>query len=190
MTKLSPSCLGLVAVALAQSACARNAVLEIELSVPPAPPGMGPPIFAFTQFGDDTTDWGADWGIYPDFDGVALGSAARVVRFSLLSEDETKEVRMRVRYCSTERCEEIRGTPPQVRFQFHEAFYIGERTRYRTATHTAHMEELGAVPPPPARDDEIPLIDVTKCDIEGCVRASGPVTSFCRMSQTHFCEDL
>lgn len=163
--------------ALLLGACARNAVLEVELTVP-AQPTSGPQRYAVVQFETDQASFEADWRGSNDYPGVELIDEPQAIAYSVVSEDPDLVVQVKVSFCTTEACTATDDAPdraPAVWYRLERSLYVGERTRWRPV--------IAAVPtdPPSA------VVGVDKCEIEGCIEASA-ATSFCRLSGEHYCE--
>ena len=173
-----PSRLAALALAALATGCARNAVLEIELTVP-AQPATGPARYAVLQFEAAPQSFETDWRGANDYPGVALDGEPQMLAYSVVSEDESTIVQMKVLFCTTPDCSALDDAPdrvPSVWYRLERSLYIGERTRWEVI--------VAAVPADPASD----AIEVGKCEIEGCIRATGSETSFCRLSGEHYCE--
>jgi len=162
----------LLAVSAVLPACARNAALEIELTVP-ARPAMGPELYAVAIFMTGDFDFDSV-AIDPAYSGTALTSAPQQLRYSVLSERPDGRVRMVMFFCETPSCRgEDPSTLPQSWYEFERASYVGERTRW-----------AGAIPVlPTGRPTAAVCVD--RCEVEGCIGGDG---SFCRMDGTHYCQ--
>lgn len=170
---------GLLGVALAVPAagCARNAVLEVELTVP-GQPATGPARYAVAQFEAAPQPFEADWRGSNDHPGRPLDGGPQTLAYSVVSEDASTVVQMKVLFCTTPDCSALEDAPdrvPSLWYRLERSLYIGERTRWDVT--------VDAVPQDPASD----VIEVDKCAVEGCIRATGE-TSFCRLSGEHYCE--
>ena len=164
-------------LSLVASACARNAVLEMEIGVPPQP--AGPLRFAVVQVETDAQPFEGDWVSSNDYAGAPLQATPQVVRYSVVSEDPDTVVQVKVSFCTTEDCsalEDAADRTPGLWYRLERSLYIGQRTRWSPV--------IDAVP----ADPPVEPIEVDKCAIEGCIRADGSETSFCRLSGEHFCE--
>ncbi len=172
--------LPVLALALFASACARNAVLEVELTVPGQL--VGPARFAVVQFETGEQPFGGDWRSSSDYPGVELASEPQTLAYSVISEDPETVVLVKVSFCTTEDCSAIDDAPdrvPAVWFRLERAFYIGQRTRWERT--------IDAIPAEAPMDDPGDVVEVGKCEIEGCITA-GAETQFCRLSGEHYCE--
>ncbi len=166
-----------LAIALLGTACARNAVLEVELTVPPQP--AGPPRFVVVQFETDDVGFEEDWRRSESYPGAPLGTEAEVLRYSVVSEDPSTVVLVKVHFCVSEDCsalEDARDRVPAIWYRLERSLYVGERTTWR--------EEIAAVPLDPPSGATI----VEKCAIEGCISTGSAASSFCRLSGAHYCE--
>ena len=164
--------------AVLATSCARNAGIEIELIVPPAPAGTH--LFAYVQFERPPLDFDSQWPDTTDVAGMPLGSVAQPLHFSVLTESFDAPLLIKVRFCETERC---RGSAPapELWFQLEHPFYRAQRTSW---THVI---------------TEIPTVNgvscgqaasIGRCEIQGCVSVSSQADrlNFCRLDGTHFCE--
>lgn len=163
--------------ALLLGACARDAVLEVELTVP-AQPTSGPQRYAVVQFETDQASFEADWRGSNDYPGVELIDEPQTIAYSVISEDPGLVVQVKVSFCTTEACTATDDAPdraPAVWYRLERSLYVGERTRWSPV--------IAAVPSDPPSD----VVGVDKCEIAGCIEASA-ATSFCRLSGEHYCE--
>lgn len=166
--RLAIACLGLAAL----SGCARNAVLEVELDLPPGPTDR----FAVVQF--ETAD-GFDSTWLAQYPGTPLGSGRQTVEYSLITESPNERLRVKVNFCTTPDCTGLDDTfdrAPAVWYELERSFYIGERTRWVVTIDTLPID------PPSAP------MSVGRCQIQGCIEATGTTTTFCRLDGTHYCE--
>lgn len=167
--------LGLTIATLALSVgCARNAILEVEIELPAGPSDR----YAVVQFETGDVAFDAVWRRPEEYPGTQLG-APQTVAYSVISEDETTEVRMKVSFCTTPDCSGLDDAPdrvPALWYEFPRALYVGERTRW-----TAIVASLPT--DPPAAPTE-----VDRCEIEGCIDAPDSTTTFCRLSGEHYCD--
>lgn len=153
--------------------CARNGVLEVELTLP-AHPGSGAPLYAVIEViaGDHDFETASIDREYP---GTLLTGAPQQLYLSLLTEQPSGHVRLVVYFCPNTTCAGVDARlAPQVWFEFEQATFIGRRTRW--------SGEIATVPtgaPAEARC-------VDRCEIEGCIDGQG---RFCREDGTHYCQD-
>ncbi len=128
----------LVIGALLLSGCAQNAVLELQVQVPPAP-DPSTPRYALVQVRRaDATGFGVAW-TGDDPPGVALGQQAAWVCTSVESHDETVDLDVRVRFCGSATCDALGDdTAPELRYHIAHPFYIGR--------HTYWSAQIAAVP--------------------------------------------
>jgi hypothetical protein len=168
----------IAALALLATACARNAVLEVELELPPQP-AAGEPRYAVVQFESQPRSFEEDWRGANDHAGTALAAEPVSVAYSVIAEDPSTVVQVKVLFCTTPDCSAIDDAPdrvPGLWYRLERSLYVGERTRWR--------QTIAAVPTdPPAA-----TIEVDKCEVEGCIRAGASETTFCRLSGAHYCE--
>ncbi len=157
------------------ASCARNAIIEIELTLPPLPAGQ-PPTYAVVMVVDDEHDFDSV-NIEPQNPGTLLGDRQQEIYLSVVTERPDGAMRMVVYFCSNTVCEGG-DVPrlPQVRYRFVRATYIGHRTRWRG--------RIDAIPPAGGPFSET---CVDRCEIEGCIEGSG---TFCRSEDgTHYCQE-
>lgn len=163
----------LLPLALCLAACADNAILEVELDLPAA---TGTQMFAYVQSRSaDTIDFGTEWAGADAPEGFLLTSGGSVQHVSFVTSGPamTRQLGIRVRFCSDRVCGAIADTTaPEAQFVIERAFYRGHRTTLRltvvpTAMPTTHTT-------------------ITKCDVAGCT--TGTATSYCYADGRHFCE--
>lgn len=151
-------------LAMALSGCTHAAILELSVELPAAAgdvrhavidarPGEGP------SFDDE--------GELASFE---LGARAAVS--IVAGEDHTAPLEVRVRFCTSERCE-TDASPPEVRVAIERPFYTG--------VHTFVALRIDAIPSGLER-----LPDVDKCQVRGCSGSMG--ASYCLSDGTHLCE--
>lgn len=178
-----------ILLALLAAGCARNAIFELELELPAAPPGED--LFVLAQ-ASDVLAFDDDWS---GVEGVQLGPlAASCTRadpppvcedrqvldpecsatVSVVSGGDAAEpLRLRVRFCRSSGCELPEdAAAPEARVTVERAFYQGRYTQARLC--------LDEVPPGPLD------VDVARCDVR-C--REGTAAMQCRADGTHFCED-
>lgn len=162
-----------VALALVSSGCARNGVLEVELTLPPLP-ATETELYAVPYFRTGEFTFDAQL-VDPSFDGTLLSDTVQEVAYSVDTERVDGSLRLAVVFCERAGCDgEDTMNLPQVWYDFEHATYIGQRTRW-----TAVIDEV-----PAGRPTDATCVD--RCEIEGCIAGSG---SFCRADGTHFCAD-
>lgn len=177
--RLPPSSLLLACLALALSlslsGCARNAILEVELTLPVAPDPASS-LYAVIMVVDDEHDFDSV-NIEPQHSGTLLTGDPQTIAFSVMTERADGAMRMVVYFCPNTVC--AGGDVPrlpQVRYRFERATYIGRRTRFRAV--------IDAVP---EAASTYPENCVDRCSIEGCIEGSG---TFCRTDDgTHYCQE-
>jgi len=169
MTRL----LSALALAIVLSGCPENAILEIELDLPPA--NTMEQQFALTQMRrGDMNPFNEDWA-GEDLPAIQLGAERQVDRISLVSDDDEVDVHIKVRFCSTDICSELADADaPERWYQLEHPFYLGHRTEW--------AERIEMVP---AAKDTTPTV-VERCLIRGCVE--GFLRSYCRVDGRHLCE--
>ena len=162
----------LILGSLLVSGCARNAALEIALTLPPQPPG--PALYAVVMFVSGDFDF-TSVPIDPEYEGVQLDTAPSQVEFSVLSERPDGHLKMVVFFCRSTSCRDEDSTAiPQVWFDFERGTYIGHRTSW--------SDEILEVPAIGA--EEVRCVD--RCDVEGCIDGTG---WFCRDDGSHYCQE-
>lgn len=165
----------LAVVALLVGGCARNSVLEIELTVPAQPAGT-PNLYAVAVFVPGVFEIGT--GSVPidsQYPGAALLGMPRQLPYSVISERADGQLVMVVFFCRSTTCRDEDMTAiPQVWFEFERGTYIGQRTRW--------SGEIVAVPA--ASSSEVVCVD--RCEVEGCIEGQG---WFCREDGSHYCQD-
>lgn len=153
--------------------CARNAALEVELTVPARPAG-GPDLYVVTMVLTGDFDF-SSVAIDPEYPGTALSDTARQLRYSVVTERPDGRLRMVVFFCESTTCrDQDPSTVPQVWFDFERGTYIGRRTRW--------SGEILAVPTAPPTGATC----IDRCEIEGCIEGLG---SFCREDGSHYCQE-
>lgn len=199
-----------VAFALVLAGCAENAILELQIELPAAPPddGTGSSWYALTRVrraSDNPFDVG--W-TGPGATAIELGPEPQWDCISVQSFDQEMDLHVRVAFCRAENCLDLMdGSPPERWFRLEHPFYIGRRTYWST--------QITEVPECASDGDcggigvcidgscgcelgsECPggmiceagncLLAVDRCRIEGCIE--GDSASYCAGSDgPHFCE--
>lgn len=165
-------------LALLSLGCARNAVLEIELTVPALPAGA-PDRFAVVQFETGDVTFEEEWQRTVEHAGTPLTDAPQRIAYSVVAGEEHPVVLVKVLFCTTPDCTALADASdraPAVWYQLEHPLYVGERTTWREA-----IEVLPSDPPAAP-------IAVGKCEIEGCISAGTSDTTYCRLSGAHYCE--
>jgi hypothetical protein len=155
--------------------CARNAVLEVDVDLPPGPAGR----YAVVQFENQDAEFSSSWGRTDAWPGAALTAERQTVVYSVVTESFDAHVRIKVNFCTTADCSALDDAPdrvPAVWYELDHPFYRGRHTRWHVSIPTAPID-------PP---DE--PITVERCAIAGCISAPDSTQSFCRFDGTHFCE--
>lgn len=159
--------------ALLAGGCARNAALEIELTVPARPAGS-PELYVVAMFLTGDFDF-SSVAVDPEYPGTALTDGSQQLRYSVITERPDGHVRMVVFFCESTTCrDEDPSTIPQAWFDFERGTYIGQRTRW--------SGEILAVPT--TRPTAPTCVD--RCEVEGCIEGQG---WFCRDDGSHYCQD-
>ncbi len=196
-----------LAIAALLSGCAQNAFFELQVELPPNPPGQT--WYAQIQVRDmDGHGFGIPW-MGGDVPTVPLDAVRRWDCLSVESMDARVSLHVRVRFCRSEDCLDLEdGDPPERLYSFETPFYIGSRTYFRIVVPripvcatdldcdvgvcltdrcgcrvdadcgAGHRCEVGA--------GCVQVVD--RCSIEGCIE--GPVSAtFCSTeTDEHFCE--
>lgn len=118
--------------------CAQNAVLELQVEIPPAA-SSADPVYAQVQVRrTDATGFDVSW-TGDDPPGVALQQDASWVCTSVDSHDASIDLDVRVRFCQSPSCDALGDdTAPEVRYHLEHPFYIGR--------HTYWSAQIAAVP--------------------------------------------
>jgi hypothetical protein len=168
-----------VVLALALVGCAENAVLEVELTLP-AQPSTGDPLFAYVQARSaDVVSFDEAWAGTDAVEGRALDTTVSTLPFSVVAGGAsfTRQLGIRVRFCVTSDCTGLHDDQaPEVRYRIERAFYQGRRTRLSRV-----------IAPVPPSGVVAPIVEIDKCDVEGCT--SGSTSTYCFMNGHHFCEE-
>ena len=155
--------------------CARNAVLELEVDLPPGPTGR----FAVLQFENQDSEFLAAWGGSDAWPGTPLTAERQTVRYSIVSEAVATRVRVKVNFCTTADCSALDDAPdrvPALWYEIERAFYVGRQTEW-----------LLSIPTVPIDPPDAP-VTVERCQIGGCISAPPTTGSYCRFDGTHYCE--
>jgi hypothetical protein len=166
-----------VVFAMVLVACAdqQNAVLEVEITLPPQL-ASSDQVHVVTQFRRAAGyPFEAEWEP-PDSPGNALTDAQSSIAFSVVTEDPNTDVNVRLRFCSRAQCEDLSDdNSPERWFVLEQPFYMGERTFWSAEIATIPDRR----PSSPERAD--------RCSIRGC-NEGGEVSSYCRLDGRHLCE--
>lgn len=180
----------LLLAALLLPGCARNAIFELELELPPRPGGS--PLFAVIQMRNDA-GFSADWSGVAMVPGVALApsctrpdpapgcdereldpTCSSVVSVIGGGSDLTRALRVRVHFCADPACAgPTDAAAPEIRVEIERAFYTAAYTQGRVCIDVVPM----ALEAP---------IRIERCDVR-C--REGDAVTHCRADGSHFCED-
>jgi hypothetical protein len=128
----------LLAVFLLLGGCAENAVLELQVQIPPAPDPSTETYAQVQVRRADATGFDVSW-TGDDPQGVQLGQDAAWVCTSVDSHDATIDLDVRVRFCGSPACDALGDdSAPEVRYHLEHPFYIGH--------HTYWSAQIAAVP--------------------------------------------
>jgi len=176
--------LTIIAIPLFVGCTTPNAILEVELVLPPSTATGLDRDYAFVQFRSGEVGFDQSWTTDPrgDYPGTELTDSTQEARYSVVSEDDTIRLHLKVRFCSgptsdaaTCKLMDEEGSEfSRARwFEFERPFYIGERTKWKV-----HIEQIPS--------DRATVETVERCHIEGC--ADGDGSDYCRLDRSHFCE--
>jgi len=210
MTSFARSRLPLALVsALLAGGCAQNAILELQIELPPAPAGSSAR-FAYVQVASPNSgfDFGVDWG--DEGFTVPLTDSSQWTCVSVVGASPEVDVNARVRFCQEERCLDVAdGNAPESRIFVQDPLYIGRRTfvrrrilRVPECVEDADCGGFGRCTSGRCgcsgdadctAEDAVCLaggcVDrVGRCDVEGCI--TGATDNFCADDGSHFCERL
>ncbi len=181
--------LALLALIALAPGCTRNAILELELDLPPQPSGSA--LYAVVQVRSQGS-FDEPWDDVP-LEGLPLGTSctrpdppipchdrmldpacSEVISIVAGEDAITEPLSVRVRFCSDPTCSapEDAGAAEQ-RVEIERAFYVGHYTQARVC-----IDEVPAV-----TDPEPEVID--RCDVR-CREGTSMLQ--CRLDGTHFCE--
>lgn len=160
--------------ALLLAGCGQNAILELTLDLPPAP-SSAEEWFATVQPRTSENPFEEDWP--PDeLPPITLGPSAMQDAVSVVTEDTSLDVHLKVRFCRSPDCTALAdATSPEVWYLLQHPFYEGKRTSF-------HIE-IGEVP----MGRPAAAVVVDRCRIGGCL--TGTSTMFCTLDGRHVCED-
>ncbi len=159
--------------------CAENAILEVELMLPPAS-GAVRHVFVQTRSGE--AEFEATWSGSGSVDGIVLADGAPSRSVVSVEADDGAELdaplSLKIRYCTTERCTEVADSDAQeVWVSVERAFYEGRYTQLEV-----ELPAVGACSPPCATE-----LSFTKCQVRGC--RAGDTVMYCDRDGRHFCEE-
>ena len=163
--------------------CADDAILELELLLPPIPADFRGYAYLETLSADhvDASDFEREWAGGAIEDGFTLGSMGSTEDVSVVATGPSiaRMLGVRVRFCFDSRCAapQDRAVPREARWIFERAFYGARRVHYRLAIDAVPDAEPGA-----------PVM-VSRCQIGHGCRGGSSITdpSFC-VGERHDCE--
>lgn len=172
----------LAVAALLAAGCGQNAILELRIDLPPAATVDGVERrFAIVQPRTSTNPFADEWPA-GDLPPIELGASATEDRVSVVTEDTSLDVHLKVRFCIADDCTALGtgGMPgddvsPEVWYLLEHPFYEGKRTSFHIVIPTIPAAA-------PAEPEEI-----DRCEIEGCI--TGSSTMYCTTDGRHVCED-
>lgn len=175
----------LVAASLLVAACGEpNAVLELYVTLPPAPATGPSHVLVQARRADAFAFEVADWLDTADLDTVPLGPEGQVDHISIesIGEDDF-DLNVRIRWCQSVGCSDPADDPTRVLtscIRLAHPFYLGHRTEYRIEDLAIADASMGACP-------DAAVIEVDRCAIRGCA-GGDPSPTYCRMDDSHLCE--
>ena len=165
----------LIGLALCGLSCAENGILELIVELPPSASAEATyAVISMRSAAESSFDvaWAAG-----ELDGFLLEGSGRTEQISVVAqpEDFGADLLVRMRFCSTPRCDGLGDdTAGERRLIVEEPFYSLARTRVEWVV--------------PAVEDtvnETPDV-LARCEVMGC--RAGVTVSYCRSDGTHFCE--
>jgi hypothetical protein len=126
-----------LALALFLAGCAENAVLELQVTLPPAPAPASEdddPWYAQVQVRRSSAAFVED-GFWSGTDprAIQLGESRQVDCISVVSHDDTVSLNVRVNFCRSPDCDsDDRARVPELRYSLEHPFYIGRHTYWHT----------------------------------------------------------
>lgn len=181
--------------ALLLAGCQQNAVFELTLELPPRDGDAFETDVeqnAFVQIRSDDYAFDTGWGRESDRDyhGTRLEDDHQEVHFSVVTTDDERGLRMKVRFCPGNEpedrfCISQDEASPSARalwYELERPFHLGVRTFWE--------ERIDAVPPPQAPADREPVF-VDACAIRAPRCIGGPPGgNYCGDDgETHVCEE-
>ena len=166
------------------SGCTLNAAFELEIGLPPGPTA-GPTMWALLQPRNAAENPFPDVWRGDDLDPIELiPSMPQTDRISILSSREDVDLALKVRFCISQTCTELADDEaPERWIEFEHPFYIGARTSWKPPMDSP---EITVIPPPRMMMETLPILDIPRCSIRGCV--DGELSSYCRTDGRHLCE--
>jgi hypothetical protein len=166
-----------ILTALTLAGCARNGVLEVQLTLPPNPPAPEPQLYAVVTMepGDADLSNAPIVGANP---GTALAPGrSTVVSYSILAERFDADTQLQVAFCRSTNCTmDDLSTVRRKIYRFERPFYQGRRTRWAA--------EITAIP---VLDEPSECVD--RCFTFGCVEPDNATGDHCRRDGSHQCEE-
>lgn len=163
--------------ALGVLGCARNGVLEVQLTLPPNPPAPEPQYYAVVTMEDGDANL-ANAPIDGSNPGTALSRGmSTVVSYSILAERFDTDTQLQVAFCRSANCasDDLAMVSRKI-YHFEHPFYRGRRTRW--------AGEITAIP---ALGEPSECVD--RCFTFGCVEPDNATGDHCRRDGSHQCED-
>ena len=155
--------------------CARNGVLEVQITLPPNPPAPEGPLFAVVTM-EPGSAMLTNTPVVGANPGTALANGMpTVVNYSIIAERFDVDTQLQVAFCRSADCTDDLTTIRRSIFHFERPFYRGRRTRWST--------EITEIP-----DGETPVVCVDRCFTFGCVEPDNATGDHCRRDGSHQCE--
>lgn len=169
------------------SGCARNAFLELTITLPPNATNQSQ-LFAVTQVMAGETDFKIQWGGDNPIAPVQLNASPQTQKLSIegTTDNESTEIRVKVTFCKEANCLGANDDKaPAAALRIERAFYIGKRTSY--VWKIVCIPLGGDVTSPACAEvvDKVPS-EIEKCEVAGC--RAGTTSNYCSAGK-HFCED-
>ncbi len=183
------------------ASCSPNAVLEVELELPPRTDELR---FALVQARDGTDatyPFDVAWSPVQLSMGVPLTESPSFERVSIVSETEPELLRLKVRFCTTARCDAPGSAESEAWFELEHPLYLGAATDW--SFRFAGIPTFGQTHPCAGRTSSMDVLDsqcadvdiaepsltVPLCEIRGCTE--GEPANFCYAIDPtrHFCAD-
>jgi hypothetical protein len=154
--------------------CASGAVLEVELTLPPAEAGT---VFYVVQVrAAEGHPFDAEWRDAEDVPPLQLGPEPLLDRISVVTEDVEQALHVRVAFCPEDACANPSDLPgaPQRQYVLERPFFAGRRSEWH--------EAVEALP-----TGVEPDITIGRCAIRACVTGDR-AADYCLEDGTHPCD--
>jgi hypothetical protein len=163
---------------LTAPACAQNAVLDVQLMLPPTS-AASPTRYALVQVrrsaGHDFED---EW-LGDDADPFELSEEPTLAQLSVDTTEPATDLRVKVLFCETRTCDSLADArAPQAWFELEQPLYLGRRTAWAAC--------LSAIP----MGVPTAATSVSRCEIHGCIAGAPPTWCSTGSPTRHYCETL